>query len=109
VQPVSFFIGGGLSESTSAWVMQICEVNVWAVGIATPAFFICAMASGGICILGMFMVVETFHRPALPFEANAAPGVKSSVADNPIIKFRLLISAPKVKTIREIWHAIRHL
>ena len=42
------------------------DAKVWADGIFTPMVFILAIASGGICTPPMSMVVEIFHRPALP-------------------------------------------
>ena len=41
------------------------------------------------------MVVETFHNPALPWPASAAPGASTSAAtDNPINKFPLVMRTP---------------
>jgi hypothetical protein len=66
VQPLSSApTGGGLSESTSAWLMQTWLSKVRAAGMLMPIAFIWAAASGGIAVL-MSMVVAVFQSPAWP-------------------------------------------
>src|SRR5256885_11825895 len=75
----SLRVAGGLSAVTCSWVMHIWLVKGWP-GMGMPLAFIIAMASGGMSgIFGMFgvsMVEVTVHRPALPWAAMAATGIR---------------------------------